>query len=202
MSNLSYRAGLQVADLREAVEHFCDLPDEVIRSFVALFSPQHLSAGEDFISQGEMGSKVAFLRKGLMRSYYLTPKGEEFNKHFFIAGSFFAPLTSLVLEKPSPLYIGALEDSQLEVADYKAVEALCQNKPILNLLMRKIVELAWIGKEQRETQLVMLSASQRYDAFLEEFPDLERRIPQYHIASYLGITPVQLSRIRARNKLT
>jgi len=69
--------------------------------------------------------------------------------------------------------------------------------PALNRVGRILVEHAWIGKERRETQLIMLNASERYRAFREEYPGLEQRIPQYHIASYLGITPVQLSRIRA-----
>jgi len=120
---------------------------------------------------------------------------------YFSQTQVMGPLTSLVLNRPSPVHIGAMEDSELLVAPYKDVARLYETNPEVNKIGRIIIEYAWIGKERRETQLIMLDATQRYLAFLEEFPKLDMRIPQYHIASYLGITPVQLSRIRSR-KLT
>ncbi len=143
-----------------------------------------------------MGQSILFLAQGLLRSYYISPKGEEVNKHFFLAGSLAAPLTSLVTKEPSPVYIGALEPSRLLQARYQDILRLYQQYPNLNKIGRVAVELAWIAKERRETQLIMLDAKARYRAFQDEYPGLEQRIPQYQIASYLGITPVQLSRIR------
>jgi CRP-like cAMP-binding protein len=68
----------------------------------------------------------------------------------------------------------------------------------LERIARKLAENYFMVKEQREIELVLLDASQRYRLFQQEYPGLENRIPQYHIASYLGITPTQLSRIRAK----
>jgi CRP-like cAMP-binding protein len=175
----------------------CALEDKTLEAFVALFKCRELKKGEDFISEGELGDSFAFIQSGLLRSFYISPKGEEYNKHFFMGGSFVAPLTSLVLNRPSPLYIGALENSELLVASASALSELYVSHIDLNILGRKLVEYAWIGKERRETQLVMLDATERYSGFLQDFPGLDQRIPQYHIASYLGITPVQLSRIRS-----
>lgn len=168
--------------------------------FSSRFHPAQLDKGDLFISAGEMGKQVAFVASGLMRSFYISDSGEEFNKHFFVSGDFVAPLTSLVKREPSPVNIDALEDTYLLAADWSDIETLYSEHPALNRVGRILVEYAWIGKERRETQLIMLNARKRYDAFLEEFPGLEQRIPQYQIASYLGITPVQLSRIRKREQ--
>lgn len=155
-----------------------------------------MASGEDWICEGDQGDAILFVAEGLLRSYYISPKGEEVNKHFFLAGSLAAPLTSLVTGAPSPVYIGALESSRILQARYRDVLSLYEEYPVLNKVGRVAVELAWVAKERRETQLIMLDARQRYRAFQEEYPGLERRIPQYQVASYLGITPVQLSRIR------
>lgn len=181
----------------ELIKEISGIDENASRKFFDVFRPSTLRRGETFITEGEMGNQIAFLEEGLLRSYYISRKGDEYNKHFFLAGTFIAPLTSLVMKTPSSLYIGALEDSKLLVADFSDIQKLYEEIPLLNKLGRILVEYAWIGKERRETQLIMLSALERYKAFRLEFPGLEQRIPQYQIASYLGITPVQLSRIRS-----
>jgi len=188
---------MDIKQFRQVVNFVTPLEEAVMDDFQAIFRLQLVEKGENFISEGEIAGHVAFVCNGLLRSYYISPKGEEFNKHFFLEGTFLAPLTSLVLKIPSPLYIGTLETTRILIAEFADLESLYDKHLILNKLARKLTEFAWIGKEKRETQLIMLSATDRYQAFLEEYPGLESRIPQYHIASYLGITPVQLSRIRA-----
>lgn len=183
--------------LLEVINNVCNLSDKALDAFQSIFIDKEIAKGENFITEGDDADSLAFIKSGLLRSYYISPKGEEYNKHFFLAGSFVAPLTSLVLHEPSPVHIGALENSQVMIASYKDIEDLYNSHLELNILGRKLVEFAWIGKERRETQLIMLEAKDRYEAFLKEYPGLDQRIPQYHIASYLGITPVQLSRIRS-----
>lgn len=176
----------------------CSLGRDVLNSFAAPFKVSVLDRGEDFVRAGEIGGDVCFVHEGLLRSYYLSPKGEEFNKHFFLEGSFAAPLASLVTREPSPVNIAALERTTVLKARYSHLLQTYDTSPILNKVGRVLVEYAWIGKERRETQLIMLDATERYRAFLKEFPGLSQRIPQYQFASYLGITPVQLSRIRSQ----
>jgi len=153
--------------------------------FAEIFISAHLAKGESFITAGEKGQRVAFVVSGLMRSYYISVKGEEFNKHFFVAGTFVAPLTSLVTHEPSPVRIDALENTSLLTANWDDLMEVYAKYPALNRVGRILVEYAWIGKERRETQLIMLNASERYRAFREKYPGLEQRIPQYHIASLL-----------------
>ncbi|MCB9396681.1 MAG: Crp/Fnr family transcriptional regulator [Acidobacteria bacterium] len=188
-------------DLIQTVRSIVNLPDPVVLAFGELFQSIHLAKGQDWVREGEMATQIAFLSSGLMRSYYISPSGEVHNKHFFLERSFLAPMTSLVLKQPSPVFLGALEDSCLEVASYAEVLRAFDRFPELNRLGRVLMEYAWIGKERRETQLIMLDSAARYRAFLQEYPGLEMRVPLYHIASYLGISAVQLSRLRSR-KLT
>jgi len=183
--------------MTKIIKKVCSLDEKSISAFTSLFNPKVLDKGENFISEGDNGDSIAFVQSGLLRSYYISPKGEEYNKHFFLEGSFLAPLTSLILKQVSPVYIGALEKTHILIANYADLEKAYDSHLELNILGRKLIEFAWIGKERRETQLIMLDATERYKAFKEEFPGLDQRIPQYHIASYLGITPVQLSRIRS-----
>lgn len=176
----------------------CQLREELVGEFVGIFQAESFAKGEYFIEVGQHADSIAYVAQGLLRSFYLSPKGEEINKHFFLSGNFVAPLTSLVSGVPSPVNIDCLESTSVLVASYRRVLEIYENYPELNKIGRVLIEYAWIGKERRETQLIMLDARARYMAFLQEYPGLERRIPQYHIASYLGITPVQLSRIRSQ----
>ena len=190
----------RLAEMQQVLIEVTQISEADAHRFSSIFSSAHLIKGELFIAAGETGKRVAFVNEGLLRSYYISSKGEEFNKYFFVAGTFVAPLTSLVTHEPSSVHIDALEDTALLTANWHDLMEVYSKYPALNRVGRILVEYAWIGKERRETQLIMLNASERYRAFREEHPGLEQRIPQYHIASYLGVTPVQLSRIRAQGK--
>ena len=187
-----------MAKLAQTLSKLCALSERELQPLLALFRATTLQSGEDFVKEGQLGTQLAFLESGLLRSYYISPDGKEHNKHFFQAGELLAPLTSLDTGLPSPVYIGCLREAQLQVADYARLLQVYEDFPYLNKVGRVVVEWAWIGKERRETQFIMMNTEERYRAFLEEFPELENEIPQYHIASYLGMSPVQLSRIRAK----
>jgi CRP-like cAMP-binding protein len=189
-----------MVEIRDVINKVAILSEESREAFCSIFKESKIKKGEDFIRKGEMGEGLCFLRSGLMRSYYISPKGEEYNKHFFMPGTFCAPLTSLITKEQSPVYIGALKDTDILLAKYSDLEKVYKEHLETNILGRKLTEFAWIQKEKRETQLIMLSASERYEIFLQEYPGLDQLIPQYQIASYLGITPVQLSRIRAKGR--
>lgn len=105
----------------------------------------------------------------------------------------------MLLEQPSR-FIQSLEEAKLLVANYSAYQALCENHAFWQILNGKIAETLFIKQEKRESALLMDGAKTCYLSFLEEHPGLEIRLKQHHIASYLGINPVTLSRIRAQLK--
>ncbi len=106
-------------------------------------------------------------------------------------------MVSLLTKDPSCFEIEALEDSKVIFIDYEKFRQLLVKKDDLKLFQIYYLEKNWlIEKESREVAFVQKSAAERYAEFLEKFPTLESRVPQYLIASHLGITPTQLSRIR------
>ncbi|MDH3326952.1 MAG: cyclic nucleotide-binding domain-containing protein [Gammaproteobacteria bacterium] len=137
---------LEIQGLQETISRVVELEENVLLAFLGLFQIKVIEKGKSFVTEGEVGDEIAYVTSGLLRSYYISPKGEEFNKHFFLNGSFVAPLTSLVMNIPSPVYIGALEKSKLLVAKYDELSALYNQYPTLNILGRKLVEYAWVGK--------------------------------------------------------
>lgn len=90
-----------------------------------------------------------------------------------------------------------MEDSTLITVDYETYQELLGSHTCWQIVARKLAEMVFILKEKREAELLLNSAPERYQQFLTDYPDLETRVPQYHIASYLGITPESLSRIRS-----
>ena len=155
--------------------------------------------GQYLIRQGEFPKDIVFILSGVMRAFYRSGKGADYNKTFFTPASFAGPLAALLQNDYSHLYFQAMTDTEVLKFEYGKFLALFGQHRCLETVMRKVIELEWvIKKEQREIQLVMCNATQRYAYFQEEYPGLEKLIPQYHIASHLGITPIQLSRIRAK----
>jgi CRP-like cAMP-binding protein len=141
----------------------------------------------------------AFVHLGLFRGYVLDEKGGEYNKSFFTEGRFPGAMTALLRQESSRFTIDALEDSAIIEIDHAAYRRLLQEYDDLKLYHIHYLERHWLlDKDAREVALVQEDAASRYQCFLRDFPDLAARLPQYHIASHLGITPTQLSRIRKK----
>jgi CRP-like cAMP-binding protein len=179
---------------------FSTLTDTTWQAFSNLFSEQVLGKHTYFASAGKKEYHIGFLARGTVRSFYRDLQGVEYTKTFHVPSSFIGAYSSITSGQINQIYIQALEDSTLLVADYRKIMELYNQFPSLERLARKLAETYFMVKEQREIELVMMDASQRYEIFQKEFPGLENRIPQYYIASYLGITPTQLSRIRAKKR--
>lgn len=164
----------------------------------ARFSARRFAAGEHVIEAGKRVCTVGFLLQGFARYYYLTPSGEEFNKSFAKEGQVLSCISSLVAGEPSPFFIQALEPCQCLFLEYQDLQELCRLHPEWGELVRHLLEQLALKKERREADFLLLSAQERYQKFLQEYADIASRIPNYHIASYIGITEVSLSRIRRR----
>lgn len=162
-----------------------------------LMVEKQLKKGEIFSETNKITTKIAFLKEGVVRSFYTNQNGQEYNKNFFVAPVFIGSYTSLITQKPNQLAQQALTDCIIIEMDYLKVKALYDTCHDLERLARIQAENYFVQKEIREVNLVMLEAKERYEIFKKEYPTLEQLIPQYHIASFLGITPTQLSRIRA-----
>ena len=172
-----------------------------MRLFVSLFSEQHLKKNDYLAKEGEYSTKLSFLTKGVMRAFYRNNEGNEYNKTFFTSSNLAGAYSSLITHHKNFINIQCLTTCTLQVADFGEITKLYDRYPKVERLARIISEQFFVIKEKREIELVTLEASERYEIFQKEHPNLENLIPQYHIASYLGITPTQLSRIRAKIKI-
>lgn len=166
--------------------------------FRALFRPKKLRKNEYFIKAGEQAKEIGFLESGIIRAFYRNNEGVEYNKHFFINPCFVGGYASLITGTINQINQEALSDCSLLVANYSEINRLYQNCSDIERAARVLSEQFFVQKEQREIELVLLDSEKRYEIFRRDFPQLEQEIPQYHIASYLGITPTQLSRIRRK----
>ncbi|MCP5062668.1 MAG: Crp/Fnr family transcriptional regulator [Ignavibacteriae bacterium] len=169
-----------------------------MEEIMEMFTFQELKKGEYFVEEGSRSSEVAFIIEGVIRAFYRTSEGVEYNKTFFIENSFAVSLSAVLQKIESHLCFQTLTDCKLLVADYPKIENLFTKHRSIETIVRIILQNDWvIKKEQRELRFVLNNAEERYLYFQQEYPGLENRIPQYQIASHLGITPIQLSRIRA-----
>ena len=185
-------------ELREYIERICWISDDVFEELYCLFKPLKLKKHDFFIKEGAYANQIGFLKKGVVRAFFLNESSKEYNKQFFVNPSIIGSYTSLLTKQPNRIAQQALTDCELLVADYQKVEALYNKYHELERLGRKIAEYYFLEKEQKEIEMALLDAEQRYLILRKTFPQIELIIPQYHIASYLSISPTQLSRIRKK----
>ena len=146
---------------------------------------------------GATATSFSFIYRGLFRLFVIDKKGNEYTKIFFDEGKFPAPIADLLTGTKSRYTIEALEDSVVIEIDFQKFRGLLLEKEDLKLYQIYYFEKNWLlAKDAREVQLVQENATQRYKRFVRECPSLYKRLAQYHVASHLGITPTQLSRVR------
>jgi len=174
------------------------ITDNCWADIVSLSQSRKYVKNSYFAREGDYPTDLGFVSCGTFRAFYRTLEGVEYNKTFFTDNTFMIALTSIITQTRNLINIQALEDSDVLQFDYHKFILFYDQHPSLERMARKVIELEWVKKEIREIRLVMNNATERYQFFKEEHPRLEQKIPQYHIASYLGITPIQLSRIRAK----
>ncbi len=178
------------------IKRIIDLPDTEVAKVLQLFKPVRIAKGEYYIREGQVPKKFAFVEKGLFRYLYINNKGTEFTKNFIPENSFLSAYSAMISQQPSRMFIEALEESYIYEIHYHDWLKLKKGHQCWDKLLITILEKAFSVKETRERDLLLLEAQERYEIFKQEFPTLEKRIKQHIIASYLGISPISLSRIR------
>lgn len=175
-------------------EGFTELPtDDQIHGH---FHLMRMEKGEAFLEQGNVETRLAFVVQGCFRYYYLTPSGDDITKHFAIENDFMSSYASLLYDRPSAYGIMAEEDSLLLILDGKVYKALVEAGGIWERMARHYTEHIYNLKELREASLLLYDAKTRYTDFCKRYPKIVGRVKQKHIATFLGIHPVTLSRLQ------
>ena len=159
---------------------------------------RHFAVGEKLFVSGKDDRSLHYLLSGMVRYYYLTPKGIERNHTFAFEGTLVACLATFVAGKSCPFSVEAVEPTTTYMIPSHLIYKMEDRAECWLRLKLRLMEHVALRKEYREAEFLLETAEDRYCHFLERYPNLAKRIPQYHIASYLGITPVALSRIRKR----
>lgn len=179
-----------------AINQLANIPDEMIEKLYAICNEQVIKKGEFFIRAGDVPEHMGFNLDGLFRLYYLDEDGNDFTKAFSETGRFLISYSAIVQKRPSYFSIEALQDSKILKFNYEAFDQMIQSDIRWYPFTYKLLETVYIMKELREKSFLLEDAAKRYQEFKERYADVEDQIKLYHVASFLGITPEALSRIR------
>ena len=161
-----------------------------------LLQRREVSAGEHLLRSGERARSAYFVAHGLLREYYLDHEGQATTRRFCTEGEFSGSLADLLTGGPAMASIEALEPTTLLHLPWAELDALTQTHAVWQMVARRLAEGLYMHKMQREFEMLTLSAAERYARFSERHAALQARLPQHLVASYLGMTPVHLSRLR------
>lgn len=160
--------------------------------------PKKLRKRQYLLQEGDVCKTIAFLEKGSMRSYLVDAAGQEHITAFALEGWTIGDLSSFLVEQPSTQNIDALEDSELVLISKPAHDELLRTMPKYETYFRMLITDAYVALQKRTLNMISLSLDDRYKAFMEFYPTIAQRVPQHMIASYMGVSPETLSRIRSR----
>lgn len=183
-------------ELRDYFNTISKLNESTWDRILPYFKEQRLLKSEYFAEVNKTASKIAFLQAGVVRAFFVNQEGKDYNKQFFVGPSMIGAYTSLLTGNKNLIAQQALTDCIIYTCDFTSLTSLYDEYQDLERFARKIAEHYFLEKEKKEIEIVLLDASQRYILFQKEFPTLQQQISQFHIASYLGISATQLSRIR------
>jgi len=167
--------------------------EEICRS---LFIPKKLRKKQYLHQQGDVCKYLAFVEKGLLRSYTVDDKGVDHIVQFAPEGWWIADIYSHLTGEISEYNIDAVEETEMLLLTRTGYEQLLEQAPVFERYFRLLMQNSLIAYQRRISCTLSRTAEEVYTEFLRAYPDIAQRVPQHNIASYLGITPESLSRIR------
>lgn len=186
-------------ELRKTMASYSPITDETWQALRGIAAFRSLTKHALLYRAGEVPNTYSYVYQGLVRGYVCDEDGHEYNKNFFDEGMFPGAMTALLTSTPSVLAFEAVEETLIIEIDFSGYRDLMVEKNDLKLFQIYYLEKNWLlAKDAREIEIVQENATERYLRFTNRYPGLVDRLPQYHIASHLGITPTQLSRIRKK----
>jgi len=182
---------------KNSLKQITGFSDSELEIVLKYFGTKNLKKKTNLLQAGKIANEVYFIVSGCIR-LFCKKDGEELSTYFFTEQMFAGAYDSFISRKPSRHSIETLEDCQVLTLSYKALEELYNVFPKMNEFVRKSIEERFVILHDLFTDYVLNSPEERYLNLLKDRPELLNRISQHQIASFLGITPVSLSRIRKR----
>lgn len=184
--------------LRSIIERFTNIPDDEWSFFSARLKEICLPRKSFLFRRGEKIENIYFVCKGLLRQFYLAEDGRETNKNFVPENCFFTNGISFYTSTPSIFEAQSLEETHLLYFSRETIEKCYKRDVCWERLGRFIAEQNFIEKELKELRFRQFTPEEHYLQIQTSNPEIIERMPLYHLASYLGIAPETLSRIRKR----
>jgi CRP/FNR family transcriptional regulator, anaerobic regulatory protein len=184
--------------LSEFLKKYKELEADETEIILDDFTTTYLERQDYFLKEGQICKSVGFIEKGLVMYYKLTNEGQELVCDFGSEKDWVTQYESLTTNTESTLYIKAIEPTTLKIITLEKINALYKKVPFFEKITRLLVEKVFFEMLKRAEDFQNLKAEERYEKLLKENPQILNRVPQYYVASYLGIAPQSLSRIRKK----
>jgi CRP-like cAMP-binding protein len=169
-----------------------------LNNFNSLLEPLSIKKKTHLLQAGEVCNFEAFINKGCIMTYLLNEEGKETVLYFSVENWWVSDMCSFNEQTKSNFYIQALEDSELLILTPQTKEELLYKVPKFERVFRLMIQKNLGVLQNRFHSIVAQTAEKRYDEFLQRYPSIPQRVSQHHIASYLGVSPEFLSKIRAK----
>ncbi len=183
-------------EFNEAILRHVAIDPDVLSPLMPLIQKREFACKSFLLRAGDIWNKVYFIRSGLIRLFYLDTKGREFNKAFFWKNHCIWPVAPQDRKAEVAFSIAAVEDTTVLACPFQYLYDILQQTDNWTNFALPFAETLVEQKMQREQDFLLLSATERFEKFSAAHPDLIARIPDYHLASFLGMTNVSLSRIK------
>lgn len=180
------------------ISRFIELTPEESNYFTSLLKVKKLKKKQYLLQEGDITRYEYFVNKGCLRTYTIDEKGLEHVIQFAIEDWWIGDMYSFLTQTPAKYTIDALEDSELCCLEKNALEELYVKVPKFEKFFRHLLQNAFISLQERIIANLSQQADERYCTFIDKYSSMEKRLPLKQIASYLGITPESLSRIRSQ----
>lgn len=181
------------------IERYVEINQDEKQAIQAISQYKKVAKKELIVEPGIVCSSQTYVIKGTLRSYFIQDNGDEHTIQFAIDDWFISDFNSYIEQTPASLYVEAITDTEILQLNFDEVEKLCTAYPVFEHFFRRVAQKAFAYAQRRVLSKLGKSAEERYLEFNNMYPSIVQSVPQYALASYLGMTPEFLSKIR--NKL-
>ena len=181
------------------ISKYIELDDNSMKVLNKYFKSVNYKKKDFLLNEGQICRSIYFVEKGCLRMFFINHKSVEQITQFALENWWISDFISFIDNKPSEYYIQTVEKSEIISIDILSLEAMLKELPQMERYFRIIMQRAWAASQLRIKYMFELSKEEFYVHFATSFPEFIQRVPQYMIASYLGLTPEYVSELRKKN---
>ena len=189
---------MNIQPLLKYINNYINLTEAEVVFLESKITVRTYLKGQYVVQQGDICKYECFVMKGCTKTFYIDKEGQEHILMFSIEDWWTSDIGSFITQTPADFNVQCLENSELVMFSYDVIEDLYREIPKLERFFRQIIEKAFVASQKRIVRNFSLSAKEQYLCFRDQYPLIEQRIPQYMIASYLGISKEFLSKIKSQ----